>query len=458
MPTPGPSPRRRYLVVGTGHRAELYLEALRTTHADVGEVVALCDVNRTRMRHHAAAFDDEVVCYAAEDFERALVESRPDGVVVCSVDRTHHLYVVPALAAGCHVVVEKPLTTTAAACADIVTAAERGPGTLTVTFNYRYAPRNSRVKELLLDGAIGTPTSVSFEWLLDTVHGADYFRRWHRDKSQSGGLFVHKATHHFDLVNWWLDDVAEAVSAQASLRFYGDAAARERGLPQRPHVGRDAAPGDPFAIDLAADERLRALYLDAEHEDGYRRDVDVFAPGVTIEDNHAATIRYARGALLSYALNAHAPWEGYRVGINGTEGRLELEVVERPAVATDQAADVVNGRRRPRPEIDPSAVEVADAGDPVRSRGTRLLLQRHWQTAERIPVDEQGGGHGGGDQRLLDDVFRGRAADPLGRAAGHLDGVRSVLVGLAANASAAADGAPVRPADLGVATASASRG
>ncbi|MFA9431814.1 Gfo/Idh/MocA family oxidoreductase [Egicoccus sp. AB-alg2] len=442
------APPRRYLVVGTGHRAELFLEALRTTHRDVGRVVALCDTNPTRMAHHAAAFGDEVpATYRADDFARALDEQRPDGVVVCSVDATHHRYVVPALAAGCHTVVEKPLTTTAEACRAIVAAAERGPGRLTVTFNYRYAPRNSRVKQLLLEGAIGRPTSVHFEWVLDTVHGADYFRRWHRDKANSGGLFVHKATHHFDLVNWWLDDVADTVNAQAALRFYGDVNARERGLGERPAHGRDLL-DDPFAIDLAGDDRLRALYLDAEAEDGYRRDVDVFAPGITIEDNHAVLVRYRRGAFLSYALNAHSPWEGYRVAINGTRGRLELDVVERAEILHGQAADVVNGRRR---EVDPSAVEVADTSA-VRRRGTRLVLQRHWSPAEVVDVVEEGGGHGGGDRRLLDDVFRGTdpARDPLGRAAGHLDGVRSVLVGVAANASAAADGAPVRLTDLDV--------
>jgi|EP01046_Picozoa_sp_COSAG06_P080636 predicted dehydrogenase len=45
---------------------------------------------------------------------------------------------------------------------------------------------------------IGEIKSVHFEWLLDTIHGADYFRRWHRNKNNSGGLMVHKATHHFD--------------------------------------------------------------------------------------------------------------------------------------------------------------------------------------------------------------------------------------------------------------------
>ena len=53
----------------------------------------------------------------------------------------------------------------------------------------------------LASGTIGKVISVHFEWMLDTVHGADYFRRWHRLKEKSGGLMVHKSGHHFDLVS-----------------------------------------------------------------------------------------------------------------------------------------------------------------------------------------------------------------------------------------------------------------
>ena len=52
-----------------------------------------------------------------------------------------------------------------------------------------------------MDGLVGRPLLVDFSWVLDTSHGADYFRRWHREKQNSGGLLVHKSTHHFDLVN-----------------------------------------------------------------------------------------------------------------------------------------------------------------------------------------------------------------------------------------------------------------
>ena len=60
-------------------------------------------------------------------------------------------------------------------------------------------PKHQTIKELLMSGAIGKVTSVDFSWYLDTRHGADYFRRWHRLRSKSGSLWVHKATHHFDL-------------------------------------------------------------------------------------------------------------------------------------------------------------------------------------------------------------------------------------------------------------------
>src|SRR5687767_15253676 len=70
---------------------------------------------------------------------------------------------------------------------------------------------------------------VTVEYLLNTSHGADYFRRWHAQKENSGGLLVHKATHHFDLINWWLDAVPETVFAQGALAYYGRENAMRRG-------------------------------------------------------------------------------------------------------------------------------------------------------------------------------------------------------------------------------------
>jgi predicted dehydrogenase len=181
------------------------------------------------------------------------------------------------------------------------------------------------------------------------------------------------------------------------------------------------------------------LYWEAEKFDGYLRDRDVFAPGITIEDNLSVMVGYGRGAVLTYSLNAHSPWEGYRVTVNGTAGRAELEVVERAAVLPGPDGRIV---------LDASST--GDSGDDSRRGGAWLTVQKHWQTAKAVPIVDAGdGGHGGGDALLLSDVFRGASADRLGRQAGYRDGLASVAVGLAANESMAS-GRPVAIAELGL--------
>jgi hypothetical protein len=207
-------------------------------------------------------------------------------------------------------------------------------------------------------------------------------------------------------------------------------------LAPRPDRGTHDGPHTPWELDLRNDPRLEELYLENESYDGYHRDQDVFGPGVTTEDNLAVIVDYARGATLSYSLNAHSPWEGYRIYVNGTEGRAELEVIERSAVLTDDDGNVV---------LDPSAVPETS----TRTDGQRLTLQRHWEAAQDIEITEGGGGHGGGDILMLADVFRGPGDDWLERPSDWIDGVRSISVGMAGNESLRT-GQAVTIADLGL--------
>jgi len=407
----------------------MYSSALASSHREHGELVALCDINQTRMDYNNAQLAGRhgmapVPTYRAEAFERMVAETRPDVVIVTTVDRVHHRYIIRAMELGCDVMTEKPMTTDIAKCRAILDAIERTGRRLQVTFNYRYAPVRTRVKELLAAGSIGEIKSVHFEWLLNTQHGADYFRRWHRDKRNSGGLMVHKATHHFDLVNWWLGSAPERVFAFGNLAFYGRENAEERGVTRfyDRGTGSEAAKGDPFALDMSTSESLRGLYLDAEHEDGYRRDQSVFGEGISIEDTMNVLVRYRSGAQMSYSLHAYAPWEGYRVAFNGTAGRLELDHLESSYI------NAANG------DLNEGA-----------SHSERLVLMPHFGKPEIIEVPKGVGGHGGGDVKLLDALFiPGLPEDPLGRAADHLDGARSILTGIAANESMATG----RPVDI----------
>ena len=421
--------KRRYVVVGTGHRVQMYLDAMAGDHRDDAELVGLVEPNPGRLEFHLdrlsnAGLDANGVFTGDPDaLERILSETSADRVIVTSPDYTHAELIMRSLDAGVDVVVEKPLTINPEGTRQIADAVQRSGRQVIVTHNYRYSPRNSGLKELIKNGAIGTPLSVTFEWVLDTAHGADYFRRWHRDKTNSGGLLIHKASHHFDLVNWWLADTPTQVYARGGVKFYGAENAAARGIGSRPERGTHDGAHTPWELDLRNDPRLKALYLDSEAYDGYQRDQDVFGPGVTTEDNLAVIVDYARGATLSYSLNAHSPWEGYRVAVNGDEGRAELDVVERAAVLTDAEGRYV---------VDPSAAAVESS---TRTGGERLTLQRHWEVAQDVKIEEGAGAHGGGDALLLADIFRGAGEDWLERSADWVDGVRAIAVGMAGNES-----------------------
>ncbi len=433
--------RKRYAVVGLGSRSRMFTTALLKDYPDRAALVAYCDTNQARMDYYNSYYAETlnaapVPTYKPQDFDRMLDEQRVDCVIVTSIDRTHHRYITRAMELGRDAITEKPMTIDAPRCQAILDTVKATGRKLTVTFNYRYAPRNSTVKELLQAGAIGKVLSVHFEWLLDTVHGADYFRRWHRDKRNSGGLMVHKSTHHFDLVNWWLDTQPHTVFAMGDLLFYGRENAEERGVTtfyERAH-GRQAAKNDPFALHLQESEALRRMYLEAEREDGYLRDQSVFGDGISIEDDMAVLVRYRNRATMSYHLTTYSPWEGYRVAFNGTKGRLEYEVHENSYVSG--SGD------------DTNLPEVRDSEEIVIDEPASILIRPLWGKPRRVEVENTSeGGHGGGDKRLLDDVFVGDQDDPLGRAADHIDGAMSILTGIAANQSFAT-GLPVQVPNL----------
>lgn len=423
---------KKYALVGTGGRSGLFLTAIARDYRQEGRLVAFCDSNQTRMDYANAMIGEfehqSVPTYKADEFDKMIAETRPDFVIVTSIDRTHHHYIVRAMELGCDVISEKPMTIDEEKCQEIIDAVARTGRSLRVTFNYRYAPHHSKIRELIAANIIGEVYSVHFEWLLNTEHGADYFRRWHRDKRNSGGLLVHKSTHHFDLVNFWLNSEPETVYAQGDLRFYGKANAEARGVTEfynRSH-GSEVAANDPFALHMKDSKQLTSLYLNAEHEDGYYRDKSVFDDGINIEDTLGVIVRYKSKAIMTYSLNAYLPWEGLNVVFNGSRGRLEMKLVEK---------SYVNGGGK--------------KSDEGALRGCEIKVFPMFDEPYVVPVVQGVGGHGGGDDVMLRDLFGISEPDPLNRAADYQDGALSILTGIAANRSLRTE-MPVRIKDLAV--------
>jgi len=427
--------KKRYAIVGTGGRSTMFQDAIDDKYKDVAELVGICDISQTRMNYHNRRREAQfkvkpAPTYLAEKFDAMLQETKPDVVIVCSMDSTHHEYIVRTLESGRDAISEKPMTIDAPKAQAILDAIKKSGRSLRVTFNYRYTPAVTKVYEMLRQGVVGTPTAVDFMWVLDTSHGADYFRRWHREKDKSGGLLVHKATHHFDLINWWLQSWPKTVFAMGDLKFYGRKNAEARGekYSYTRYTGEKDAAKDPFALDMLANSGekfglkgveapLKGLYYDAEKDSGYIRDRNVFGEPITIEDTMAVMVRYRNNVIMNYSLLAYSPWEGLRVAVTGTKGRLEF--------SEKHGSHIITGG---------SDKEIAEQQAKGHEKSLRIFPMFGIPYDVTIPTAE--GSHGGGDPILLEQLFSPNPpADPFHRAASHLDGAASMLVGISANES-----------------------
>ncbi len=421
----------RYAIVGVGSRSQMYQQAINATFAQYAELVGCCDTNAGRLELAKKTAVDAgrpaPALYAAADFDRMVEETKPAFVVVTTPCGTHHTYTCRAMELGVNVISEKAMAVDAEQSQRIIDTQRRTGRACRVAFNYRYSPPRTQVKDLLMGGVIGDVLSADFHWMLNTSHGTDYFRRWHSYKKMSGGLMVHKATHHFDLVNWWLSSNPVSVYANGKREFYTPAMAKRFGLEgtyERCHTCPEKQKCG-FELDLAANANLKALYLDNERHDGYFRDRCVFRPDIEIEDTMNVVVTYDSNATLSYSLNAFNAWEGYVIVFNGTKGRLEHKMEEQVSTSGDGSV--------------PGA---------IKPDGTYIRIYPLREPAYEVKVWTGEGGHGGGDDVMLKELFSPeKVVDKYLRAADQRAGACSVLVGVAAN-RCFTTGQPVKIADL----------
>jgi predicted dehydrogenase len=224
---------------------------------------------------------------------------------------------------------------------------------------------------------------------------------------------IHKATHHFDLVNWWLGTEPEQVQAYGKREFYTPKMAQRLGL-QGPHERCRTFPEKDkctFYLDIESDPNFKDLYLANEQYDNYFRDRCVFRPEISIEDTMNVIVKYKTGATMAYSLNAFNAWEGYVIAFNGTKGRLEHSIVEGGATS----AGAANYQNEEKDAVTTRVIPMRGAPEIIKP----------W-TGE--------GGHGGGDDVMLADLFAPeRPVDPCLRAADERSGAYSCLTGIAAN-------------------------
>lgn len=412
-------PKLKMVLAGTGHRgSSLWGRSLLRDFGEVVEMVGLFDHNPGRMAYVKSALKLE--CPAYTDFEKMLQETKPDTVIVTTVDSTHDEFIVKALQAGVDVITEKPLTTDETKLKRILDAEKKSGKKVIVAFNYRHSVHNMQLKELLAAEKIGKITSVDFNWYLNVYHGADYFRRWHGRMDKGGSLWVHKATHHFDLMNWWLNSEPVEVMAYGQLEHYGKNNAF-RGTKCR---GCEHKPACKFYWDITKDERLVDLYVKNEQHDGYIRDGCVWSNDIDIFDKMSAQILYANGVIANYSLTTYSPYEGWQIAFNGMKGRIETW------------EDIPYLQKTPDDQAKRHAIEMSSSDDAVKGEVREIMLMNNFEkTYEIFTTPKIAGGHGGGDIRMQRRMFVDTNDNPQNIMAGTRDGAMSILIGIAARKS-----------------------
>jgi predicted dehydrogenase len=411
LPAAANQRKLRMAIVGTGSRGSFtWGQEVVKGYSDVVEIVGLCDHNGKRVEAAKQLIGTPAPTFT--DFDRMIRETKPDTVTVTTVDGTHAKYIIRAMELGCDVMSEKPLCTDEQQCQAILDAQKKTGKKITVTFNARHGLKDKKLKALLLEKVIGDVISVDFHEYLDTSHGADYFRRWHRMKANSGTLLVHKASHHFDQANWWLNSMPVSVTAFGDLKYYGrNNAFRGTNCRTCPHKQQCK-----FYWDVTKNERYVKLYTECESEDGYLRDGCVFDEKTDIYDTMSVMVRYENGVQLNYTANTYLPYEGQAISFNGTKGRLDLNDFSGGGFKSDE-----------------------------------LRLTRSFGKSEVITDfgSRRAGGHGGSDTALHDLIFRGLPKDDsLGLRANFRDGALASLIGIAARRSIERGGQTVKINDL----------
>lgn len=411
--------KRRLVLVGTGSRGTSFWgKRIVDNYSDLVTFVGLCDINPGRLE--LAKEYMGVQCPVYSDFDRMMAETKPDLVIVTTMDSNHDTYIIRSMELGCDALTEKPMTTDEVKCQAILDAERRTGRKCLVGFNVRYATLPTAIKELLVQKPIGKLTSVDLHWYLNVFHGASYFRRWHGERDKGGTLLVHKATHHFDMLNWLIDSDPVEVTAYGALEHYG------KNNPFRGANCRNCGYTDrcKFYWDITKDQRSMKLYVENEKYDGYIRDNCLWREEVDIFDRMSAQIVYANDVVVNYSLTTYSPYEGWRIAFNGMEGRIEswLDIPWRKQEKINQAAlHAAEMNQESRGEINHDEI---------------FMMKNFEADYQMIKVEAARGGHGGGDARLQDFIFRDPGMpDPLKHSAGSRDGAMSCLIGIAARKS-----------------------
>lgn len=379
-------------IVGASMRSQMLLEFLKK-RKDVAFLAGIYDVVPQRGQYLLRQYGLQEEVPVHQSLEEAIDNPNSEALFVATPDGEHAESVIRGLQAGKHIYCEKPLDITLEACDAIIQAARQSEAVFYVGMNLRHSPVYETVHNTIASGEIGKVLTI--EACEYYYGGRTYFRRWNRLRSRGGGLWITKACHDFDLLNWMAGGNPTSVSATSSLSWYKpkpQATLHCRNCPLKNECPDCYDIHNPGVHIPQIWDDLAAI---TEEVTGQKRDLCLYNSDKDTFDNGVAIVEYDNDVRATYVCNVVAPNQEIkrRMTVLGSDGALD--------------ADLAKGE-----------VIVYDRHSPKNVRHDLAAAVRE-------------SSHGGADDRILLDFFRCCQSGDKPRSSWQ-DGRNSLLVGLAA--------------------------
>ena len=300
-------------IIGYGVRAKYLLPSMETLGLPF-RISAVTDVGAEELKKTDDPYLENCDLFTNPD--EMLQKGEMDGIMISTNCPTHTPMACKAIKRQLPIFLEKPVAVNFQQIEQLTNAFKDYKPPVIVSFPLRLSSLISRVKKLLEADEIGTiEHMVAFN---DVPYGRVYYNDWYRDYDKTGGLFLQKATHDFDALNYLLGQDPATICAMNSRRIYGG---------DRPHNLRcrncDDVMSCPEGTFKLSTEACEYPNVDWQRED----DWCVFSKEIKNEDSGNAIIEYRNGVQASYTQNFFVRHKAGRRGarLYGYKGTIEYD-------------------------------------------------------------------------------------------------------------------------------------
>lgn len=303
----------KFGVIGYGHRLESVFKTFRELWQD-WEVSAIADINldgvKKRMEDFPEFFAEDCKLYTNED--EMLEKEEFDGILIGTTCSAHTEMAIKALPKNVPIFLEKPVSINREQLDELDEASKKYPHRVVVSFPLRFADLAQLAKELIDDGKIGEVLQV--DAYNDVPYGRVYFHNWYRDSYKTGGMWLQKATHDFDYLNYILGQKALTIGAMNVRKLFGGDMpedAKCEGCEKYTEC-----PESPFVV--------KNVYKDPY---GVPGPWCAFSKQIDNDNCATAIVKYESGTILNYNQNFFARMSAARRGARfyGYKGTLEFD-------------------------------------------------------------------------------------------------------------------------------------